>query len=224
MAEEPTGAVAPRRRERRPDQLAGGPHGMSREEVEANQSRRILAAMTELVAEQGYERTTVEPVITRAGVSRKTFYELRGGREQWFLAICNMAADRLLARLEAATREPGYPDDRTGRAAAALVGFCIEDPAGARICFVETLAASEGARAWRDALLDHVAATLAFGMAGDGNGAAAADGRRAELAARAAVGAVLELAGRRPEQLDRDYATALVATMLGTDGRGGADG
>lgn len=196
---------------------------MTREQVEAHQTRRILAAMSELVVEHGYERTAVEPVIARAGVSRKTFYELRGGREQWFLAVCDAAADRLLTRLEAAAREPSR-DGRAVRTAAALVDFCIDDPAGARICFVETLAASADARAWRDDLLDRVTATLAPGAASNGNRAAPADRRRAELAARAAVGAVLELAGRRPEQLDRDYATALVTTMLAAGGRGGAVG
>lgn len=212
------GEVVPLRRERRPGQLAGGPHGMPREQVEANQSRRILAAMGELIAEHGYERTTVELVIARAGVSRKTFYDLRGGREQWFLLVCDAAADRLLARLDAHSapsgERRGHPADRAQRAAAALIDFCIDDPAGARICFVETLAARADARAWRDALLDRVTAALAPGAAANGDPAAAADGQRAKLAASAAVGAVLELAGRRPEPLDRDYATTLVTKVL----------
>lgn len=220
-------------RQRRPDQLTGGPHGMSREQVEANQSGRILAAMSELVAEHGYERTTVERVIERAGVSRRTFYELRGGRELWFLVICDAAATRLLARIATARAAGGRSPEWPARAAGALVDFCLDDPLGARICFVETLAANDEARAWRRTLIDRVTATIATvgdaygadlvaeGEPGGGEGAAGR-GDACELAARAAVGAVLELAGQRPEQLDRAYATALVAATLAAGERGGA--
>jgi AcrR family transcriptional regulator len=207
VTDDRAGAGRGARSRRRADQLAGGPHGIPREQVEANQSRRILVAMSELVAEHGYERTSVESVIARAGVSRKTFYDLRGGRDQWFVVVCEAAADGLLARLETAFAGAA---DRPRRVAEALVDFCRDDPAGARTCFVETLAANDQARAWRESLLDRLAERIA----------AAAD-QGSELAARAAIGAVLELAGRRPERLDRDYATALVTTMLtaGATGR-----
>ena len=214
MAEGETGAADRRRRPRRPDQLAGGPHGMSREQVETNQTSRILTAMSELIAEHGYERTTVKLVISRAGVSRKTFYDLRGGREQWFVVICEAAGDQLLARVDAACAANASPAERAQRAAATLVDFCLDDPASARACFVETLAASDRARAWREALLDDLARTIARAAAANGD-------RRAEQAARAAIGAVIELAGRAPERLDRHYATALVAGMLASGGETG---
>jgi AcrR family transcriptional regulator len=212
MAGERAGAIATEPRRRRPDQLAGGPHRLSRAEVAANQSTRIVAAMSELIATQGYDHTTVEQVIDRAGVSRRTFYELRGGREQWFLAICDATADGLLARIDDACREGADRRDRAERVATALVDLCLDDPAGARACFVETLAAGETARAWRELLLQRLTTTI--GAATLGNG----DAQRGELAARAAVGAILELAGRSPEQIDGRYATALVASMLTTGG------
>jgi AcrR family transcriptional regulator len=212
MTDKPADAAA---RRRRPDQLVAGPHRMSREQVAANQTARILSAMRELIADHGYERTTVDVVIRKAGVSRRTFYELCGGREQWFVAICAAAGDRLLARIDA-TREQGSRDQQARRAAAALVDFCLDDPVEARTCFVETLAASEQTRAWRDGLLDELAQRIAAGTpASDGD-------RRPELAARAAVGAVLELASRQPELVDRAHATRLIAAMLADVGTNGA--
>jgi AcrR family transcriptional regulator len=212
-AGERAGAIAQESRRRRPDQLAGGPHRLSRAEVAANQSARIVAAMSDLIATQGYDHTTVEQVIARAGVSRRTFYELRGGREQWFLAICDAIADDLLDRIGLACRQGADRRDRAERVATALVDLCLEDPAGARACFVETLAAGETARAWREALLQRLTETI-----GRATGGAEGDRQRDELAARAAVGAILELAGGNPEQTDGRYATALVATMLTTGG------
>jgi AcrR family transcriptional regulator len=199
-----------------PEQLTRGPHSMSREEVERNQSDRILAAMSQLVAEHGYERTTVQRVTAAAGVSRKTFYELHRNREHWFLETCNVTAERLLARIEAASAESAE------QTAAALIDFCLDDPVGARICFVETLAANDDARAWRDALVDQVTEAIASASAADGDPRVADEsGRSTKLAARGAVGAVLELAGRRPGQLERGYAVALVTAMLATSERGG---
>lgn len=212
MAGKRAGAIAHQPRRRRPDQLAGGPHQLSREEVAANQSARIVAAMSDLIAVQGYDHTTVEQVIARAGVSRRTFYELKGGREQWFLAICDAIADGLLDRIDSACRQGADRRDRAERVATALVDLCLQDPAGARACFVETLAAGETARIWRERLLQRLTTTI--GRATGGRG----DRQREELAARAAVGAILELAGRSPEQIDGRYATALVATMLTTSG------
>jgi len=230
MAARGTSAVAREPRRRKPGQLAGGPHKLSREEVERNQTERILTAMRELIGEHGYERTTVDRVIRRAGVSRRTMYELRGGRERWFLAICETAANSLLARIEAAEEAAGG-DRAASAAAAALIDFCLDEPAAARACFVETLAANDEARAWRDTLVDRVTATIATavsangagpGAAGGAGGAGAAGARGAELAARAAVGAVLELVGRRPDRLDRGHALALVATLLAAGGPGDA--
>ena len=58
------------------ERLPRGRHGLSREEVAAQQRTRILAATVDVVAELGYPETRVVDVIKRAGVSRKTFYEL----------------------------------------------------------------------------------------------------------------------------------------------------
>jgi AcrR family transcriptional regulator len=58
------------------------------------QRARILAAMVQVSAERGSANVTVAHIVACAGVSRRTFYELFGDREECFLA----AFDDALAR------------------------------------------------------------------------------------------------------------------------------
>jgi len=172
---------------------------MSRESVVAHQRRRILDALAEAFGEVGYQQTTVERVVARAGVSRKTFYEIHGGRPDWFVVLCDRIATDLLARVDAALA--GAPAaERPHALAGALVGFCAERPRDARICFVESLAAGDAARAWRAGLI----ARLSERIAGDGP----------DLAARAAVGAAVELTAEGTVRAAPGAATDLVACLL----------
>ena len=56
----------------------------------------MLGAMVDLTRERGAERVTVAHVVGRAGVSRRTFYELFEDREACLLAALDEAlrADR----------------------------------------------------------------------------------------------------------------------------------
>jgi AcrR family transcriptional regulator len=55
----------------------------------AKQVRRamILEAMVSVVCEHGFARASVRSVCARAGVSRRSFYELFDSREACFLAL-----------------------------------------------------------------------------------------------------------------------------------------
>src|ERR1700722_14668338 len=66
--------------------LRDGREGVPRGEVDDFQRARIVSAMIEVSAELGYLGAAVAPVVARAGVSRRTFYELFDGREDCFLA------------------------------------------------------------------------------------------------------------------------------------------
>ena len=67
-----------------------------------SQRRRILEAMVEVVAERGYPETRVVDIIERAGVSRKTFYELFADKEECFLAAYDHALGLLYRGTEMA--------------------------------------------------------------------------------------------------------------------------
>jgi AcrR family transcriptional regulator len=203
-----------RRPYRRPGQLPGGPHGMTRQQVAENQRGRILAALEELVAERGYPRVKVSDVVRRAGVSRKTFYALYENQEDSFLAIQEAIASRLLERVEAGAAAGATPEQRLDGAIDALVGFCAEEPAAVRTCVVEALAAGERARRRRAAVLDRLAEALVPAIAGLRPGEA-----RPTLVARATIGAVLELSahsldrfeGQEPARLAKAIVAARVA-------------
>jgi AcrR family transcriptional regulator len=59
------------------------------------QRARILAAMVEVCAERGAGNVTVAHIVDRAGVSRRTFYELYSDREACFLAAFDDAIVRI---------------------------------------------------------------------------------------------------------------------------------
>lgn len=75
---------------------------MPPEQVRESQRRRLLRAMLEHVASQGYEATTVPAVVATARVSRNAFYELFSDKADCFLAACDELAGDLLERLAAA--------------------------------------------------------------------------------------------------------------------------
>jgi AcrR family transcriptional regulator len=89
------------------------------------QRARILAAMVEVCAERGAGNVTVAHVVDRAGVSRRTFYELYRDREQCFLD----AFDDGLARASRYVLEAYDPDaEWVGRVRLALTSL---------LCFLE---------------------------------------------------------------------------------------
>ncbi|MDP9134825.1 MAG: TetR/AcrR family transcriptional regulator, partial [Actinomycetota bacterium] len=120
----------------RPDQIRGGSHGLTPEQVASSQRERVLAAMRELVAGRGYQAVPVTEVIRHAGVSRKTFYELWPGKEECFVAVYEREMERLLApTLQAFEGDEPWPD-RLRTALGVLLGALAADADAARICFV----------------------------------------------------------------------------------------
>ena len=57
------------------EQLPRGRHGLDRHYVRSHQRQRIVEATLALLTEVGFERCTVSAIITRARLSRRTFYE-----------------------------------------------------------------------------------------------------------------------------------------------------
>lgn len=77
--------------------LPRGRHGLTRAEVADDQRRRIMTAMAEVMAAQGYASTTIADVIGRAGVSRETYYQQFRSKLECFLAAFDAASAALLA-------------------------------------------------------------------------------------------------------------------------------
>jgi AcrR family transcriptional regulator len=124
--------------------LPRGRHSLPRHVVQASQQERILRAITELVAEQGYGATSVAGIVKRAGVSRKAFYEHWSDKEDCFVAACRGGYERRVGAVVAATRAlPGdaTPQRRVRAAVHAYLEFMAREPEQARTMIVEVLGA-----------------------------------------------------------------------------------
>jgi AcrR family transcriptional regulator len=114
--------------------------------------RRLLAAMVEAASQHGYLGATVSRVAALAGVSRATYYQHFGCREECFLEAYRVEAGRLRdAVRDAAAATP--PALRPEAVLEVLVGALAENPAVARVLLVEALAAPAPARAEHEQLI-----------------------------------------------------------------------
>jgi AcrR family transcriptional regulator len=188
---------------------------LPREHVSEIQRMRILAAMAEVASERGAGAVTVAHVVARAGVSRRTFYDLFADREECFLAAFEDAIGRLGAVVQDARgrqgdgRQSGWREQIRAGLGAALV-WLEEEPALARLCVVESLAAGPRALARRAEVLRKLVAAVDEGRS--------AMPRRATppppLTAEGVVGAVLSVIHTRLLDPDAEPLTGLVGELM----------
>jgi AcrR family transcriptional regulator len=105
------------------------------------QRRRLLTAANELVFEKGVQAMTVASVSQRAGVSRKTFYDLFADRESCLLSAFEEAVTRAAQAVRPAFEAEGCWRVRMRGGLLALLCFMDEEPALARLLVVEALSA-----------------------------------------------------------------------------------
>ncbi len=103
---------------------------------------RLTAAMTEIVAEQGYPETTIAEIVNRAGASLSTFYANFATKEEAFAATVERAREEMLAAaLPAYQRAPDWPRAiRDGLDA--LFGFMAAEPAASATALVHAFSAA----------------------------------------------------------------------------------
>jgi AcrR family transcriptional regulator len=129
--------------------------------VKAIQRERLLAAMIGAVTQAGYSTLTVQNVLTRAGISRPTFYEQFEDKEDCFLAAFDASAARMCERIEAAVTAAGRGwRDGLRSGIAELLRFIAEEPEEARTVLVEARASSPAGLRRRDELLDRFATCI----------------------------------------------------------------
>jgi AcrR family transcriptional regulator len=134
-------------------------------EVARNQRERLFAALVAVVAEKGYEATRVADLLELSGVSRSAFYEHFGDKEECLLAALEaFVGPTIDAIAKVEGNEGPLGEEQTRFAFEAVVRLIVEQPATARMCFVEIYAA--GPRAVEkidrttDTFQDFVGATL----------------------------------------------------------------
>jgi AcrR family transcriptional regulator len=181
--------------------LKSGRHSLTREAVLASQRGRLLDAMAQAVAEHGYGTTTVAHVVAIAGVSRKTFYEHFGDKEDCFLALYDTGIAYVLGRLGEALRDeaPGTrPQVRIAAGLGTFLTVLAEEPAFSSAIILAARGAGARALARRRAALE----TFAQRFIVINDQAAADDSSTPPMShdvALALVGAILELVAIRIE-------------------------
>lgn len=128
------------------DKLPRGRHNLSRTDVTAVQRARILRAMAEVVAARGYVDTPVAAVIERAGVSRETFYQQFGSKQDCFVAALEDAIGRLAASLTSVLEHAtGSPLERYDALLSGYLDTVRAQPATAQLFLIQTYAAGPDA-------------------------------------------------------------------------------
>jgi AcrR family transcriptional regulator len=102
---------------------------------------RIVNGLALEASEKGYRAVTVADIVRRAGIARNTFYENFGSKEECFLAAQEFA---MKSALEQVVETAGSIEDwphRVEAGLAAFLAYVAREPALARTCMVEALAA-----------------------------------------------------------------------------------
>jgi AcrR family transcriptional regulator len=129
------------------------------------QRRRLLRATDEVLGEMGIEDATVGRISKRAGVSRRTFYEVFEDREECFLAALDQAVERIMAEVAPAYARKGKWSVRIRAALTVLLEHFDAHPGVARMCVVETLRAGPAVLERRRRVLGELSAVVDEGRA-----------------------------------------------------------
>jgi AcrR family transcriptional regulator/DNA-binding MarR family transcriptional regulator len=151
----------------RPGERSGG-----RERLLDIQRGRLIAAATELAAEQGAGKLSVTAVVARSGVSRRTFYEVFPDVRECLLA----ALEDSLAHARACVCEAYDPHKpwrvRIRRALHALLCLFEDEPTRGRLLVVEAPSAGQHALKRRAQVLGELSDAVEEGRAETGRSAA----------------------------------------------------
>jgi AcrR family transcriptional regulator len=181
-----------------------------REQVSEIQRARLIAAMTEIAAEVGLANASVAQVVARAGVSRRTFYELYDDREKCFLDALDAAIAHASARVLPAYESTAGWRDRIREGLIALLMLLEENPDAGWLLIVESLGAGSGSLERRNRVLARIVAAV-----DEGRGRARADSGPPSMTAEGAVGGVLSVLHSQLCSGERRSLLELTGSLMG---------
>jgi AcrR family transcriptional regulator len=97
---------------------------------------QLIEVATQLFTEHGYEGTSIEAVLSAAGVSRGALYHHFAGKEALFEAVLTAVSERVTVELTAVIGDCTDPVDALRTAATAWIGLAA-DPVVQRIVLVD---------------------------------------------------------------------------------------
>jgi AcrR family transcriptional regulator len=173
----PTGAGA--RKARSFDEFARG-------QVAELQRARILTAMVEECIQRGVAGVSVAHVVSRAGVSRRTFYETFSDLDDCFIAAFERALSLARERVLDACDAQGSWRERIRTGLIAFLGFLDEEPRLGRVLVCESAAGGSRVLARRAEAIDLLAHVV-----DEGRGESRAGVELSPLTAEGIVGGAL---------------------------------
>jgi AcrR family transcriptional regulator len=169
----------------------------------------MLAAAAEAVEDVGYARMTVAQVISRARVSRKTFYDVFTDREDCFLAAFEQAIGQAsVMASEAYEQESGWRDGIRAALARLLMAM-DEEPGLAKLCIVEALGAGDRVLERRAEVLDELAEVIDRGRV-----LTNASREPPEVTAEGVVGAIFAVLHTRVLERGEEPLTDLLGSLM----------
>ena len=182
--------------------------GLPHERVAEIQRSRLLAATVQVLDQLGYERTTVAHITRRAGVSRRTFYDLFANREECVAAVVRHAAQLVGRELaDVGIASLGWRERMRG-GLWTILAFLEREPRLARVLVVHTLRGSGPVLRAREEIIDQLTAAVDAGRR---------EGSRpngcSPLTAEGVVGAALAILQARLTRKEYEPLTALLGEL-----------
>jgi AcrR family transcriptional regulator len=178
--------------------------------VDELQRTRLISAVIATIEDKEDVLPSVAQITSQARVSRKTFYDLFGDREECFLA----AFEETFARAQALSAD-AYRAERSWRAGVRAGLACLleqidHQPALARLVVVAALGAGDRVKLRRDQLMLQLADTVDLGRE-------AASPRRelSHMTAEGVVGGITAILHRRLVRRDRGNFVELLGPLMG---------
>jgi AcrR family transcriptional regulator len=186
------------------------PRDTPRVQVDEIQRSRLLTAAAAVIDGLGYEQASVARITARARVSRRTFYELLGSREECLLELLEEAAQRVERELEAAGLEGLAWRERVRGGLWVILSFLDGEPALARICVVHALHGGPRALERREEILARLA-----GVLDEGRWEGPRGGECSLVTAEGLVGGALGVVYARLRSGDQARLTGLLEELMG---------
>lgn len=136
---------APRSKDSKGSQRSQAPAGrqpLPRKFVEGHQRQRVVAAVAEIAHERGVNELTATRIVRGARMSRNTFYELFGSKEECLRFAFQEAYEYLFGSVRRLSRTQGPWLERLNAALDAFFAAIVEDPVLAELCLVHSFGAA----------------------------------------------------------------------------------
>ncbi|HEY1689072.1 MAG TPA: TetR/AcrR family transcriptional regulator [Solirubrobacteraceae bacterium] len=163
------GAAARRRRAKTPMPKAAGSvergtdAGATARGLLEMQRSRLLVAATGVIAEHGCIAASVATICTRAGVSRRTFYEIFDNREHCMVAILRGLESRMESEIGDAIATKKAWRERVRAGLATILGLLDREPGLATVCLLESQRGERLMLAERNRMLARLARAIDAG-------------------------------------------------------------